>query len=65
MDGYRYWVERHKLLIELEQKKDALAERPEKEGLARAVELEKAFRERLDALYGQAREEFEPNRRTN
>ena len=64
MDGYRYWVERHKLLVELADKKAELAERDEAEANLRAVELERDFRGRLDALYGQARDEFE-GRRTN
>ena len=64
MDGYRYWVERHKLLIGLADKKAELAERDEATGNARAVELEKEFRGKLDALYGEARGEFE-GRQTN
>jgi hypothetical protein len=60
MDGYRYWVERHKLLLELEAQKAALDERPEKEALALAVELERAFRTKLDLLYAEAKSEFEP-----
>ena len=59
MNGYRYWVERHKLLVELERQKEVLAERPEKDRPGRATEIERAFRGRLDALYGEARAEFE------
>ncbi len=61
MNGYQYWVERHKLLIALAEKKEALAERPEQEALDRAVELEREFREKLDAIYAEARPEFEPS----
>ena len=59
MDGYRYWVERHKLLVELAEQKAVLAELDEAEANARAVVLETEFRGRLDALYGEARDQFE------
>ena len=62
MDGYRYWVDRHRLLVELEQQKEILGERPEADRPALAAELERGFRARLDALYSQARDEFETRR---
>ena len=62
MDGYRYWVERHKLLIELAQKKERLAELPLAARPAVEAELEREFRERLDRVYGEARGEFEGSR---
>lgn len=65
MDGYRYWVERHKLLIALAEKKEALAGRPDAEANAAAVVLEAGFRGQLDALYGEARDEFETPRTAN
>lgn len=65
MDGYRYWVERHKLLIALQEEKEALRGRPDGEAQARALELEAEFRGRLDALYGEARDEFKPSRESN
>lgn len=62
MDGYRYWVERHKLLVELDQQKEVLAEQSEATRPALTAELERAFRLKLDALYSEARGEFEtPN----
>jgi hypothetical protein len=62
MDGYRYWVERHKLLVELERAKAELGGLGERERGERTVELERAFRGKLDLLYSQARTEFEPSR---
>lgn len=59
MDGYRYWVERHRLLVELGNAKEELAGRSDAERSAAEVELDRAFREKLDALYGEARGEFE------
>lgn len=59
MDGYRYWVERHKLLLELEHAKQAAAGLPEAERRERTLVLERDFRVRLDALYAQARDEFQ------
>ena len=62
MDGYRYWVERHKLLVDLALQKEILVERSEAERPALAAELERAFRVKLDALYAQAHTEVEPPR---
>ena len=59
MDGYRYWVERHKLLVELEQQKGHIAGLPEAERAAGTLEVERDFRVKLDGLYAQAREQFE------
>jgi len=60
MDGYRYWVERHKLLVELAAAKEQLGGVPATERAARTLELERDFRRKLDALYGRARDSFEP-----
>ena len=60
MDGYRYWVERHKLLVDLQKQKEVLAEKREIDRAPIEAKLESEFRARLDALYGQARSEFEP-----
>lgn len=66
MNGYRYWVERHKLLVELaEAKQQQCAGLPAKDAAQRGLELELAFRARLDALYGEARDEFESRREPN
>jgi hypothetical protein len=59
MDGYRYWVERKKLLIALEAEKAEIAALPEGERDARTIAAELAFRQKLDAIYGRARQEFE------
>ena len=59
MDGYRYSVERHKLLIALEGDKERIAEQPDRAAEAHLIATERAFREQLDALYGQVRGEFE------
>jgi hypothetical protein len=58
MDGYRYWVERHKLLIALADEKDRVEGMPEREREVRTLELERAFRQKLDTIYGEARAEF-------
>jgi hypothetical protein len=65
MDGYRYWVERHKLLIALADEKEAAAGGSDREREVAGVTAELAFREKLDALYGQAREQFELGRDKN
>ncbi|HEX2573854.1 MAG TPA: hypothetical protein VH877_30175 [Polyangia bacterium] len=59
MDGYRYWVERHKLLIELDRAKQAATGLPEAERLKQTMALEHDFRAKLDALYAEARDQFE------
>jgi hypothetical protein len=58
MDGYRYWVERHKLLIALSDDKERVAARPDRERQQAEAELEADFRRKLDALYGEARDQF-------
>lgn len=65
MDGYRYWVERHRLLVELGEAKEQLAGRSDAEREGAEVELDRAFRDKLDALYGEARGEFEAARPRN
>lgn len=59
MDGYRYWVERHKLLIDLAHAKERAAGLPEDEQRRQTMALEGEFRVKLDALYAKARDEFE------
>ena len=59
MDGYRYWVERHRLLVTLEQEKEILVEKREAERPAIEARIESEFRARLDTLYADARVEFE------
>jgi hypothetical protein len=59
MNGYRYWVERHKLLLELANAKEQIAGLPEAERQERTMALEFDFRAKLDALYGKVRDEFE------
>jgi hypothetical protein len=59
MDGYRYWVERHKLLVELDRAKQAASGLPDAERLQQTMALEQDFRVKLDALYAQARDQFE------
>jgi hypothetical protein len=59
MDGYRYWVERHKLCIELERAKHAIDALPEAERLAQLQTAERDFRVKIDALYAHAQAEFE------
>lgn len=59
MDGYRYWVERHRLAVWLEDEKKKAAALPEAQRLERTLEAEREFRLRLDALYAQAQSEFE------
>jgi hypothetical protein len=60
MDGYRYWVERHKLLVELEEKKALFRGLSDAERTARTLEVEREFRSLLDRLYAEARQSFEP-----
>jgi hypothetical protein len=59
MNGYRYWVERHKLLVELASAKDKIEGLPEAERQQRTMALEGEFRAKLDALYGKVGSEFE------
>ena len=59
MNGYRYWVERHTLTLELEREKAAIAALPDEERRERTVAVEAEFRRKLDALYGEIRGEFE------
>ena len=59
MDGYRYWVERHKMLVDLEQQKEVLVEKRAADRPAVEARLERDFRDRLDTLYAEARAEFE------
>jgi len=59
MDGYRYWVERHKLLIALSDEKERVFARPDREREQAEAALEVEFRRKLDALYGDARDQFE------
>jgi hypothetical protein len=59
MNGYQYWVERHRLTAWLELERQAAKGLPEREGQARTLEAEREFRLRLDALYSQVRSEFE------
>ena len=65
MDGYRYWVERHKLLIALDEQREQLAGKPDREREQAGVELERGFCDRLDALYGEARDQFAGKRDRN
>jgi hypothetical protein len=58
MDGYRYWVERHRLAVWLEDEKTKAAALPEAQRLELTLAAEREFRRRLDALYGQAQSEF-------
>jgi len=59
MDGYRYWVERHKLCVELEREKDRIATLPEAAREQQTLVAERDFRIKLDALYARARDNFE------
>ena len=65
MDGYRYWVERHRLLINLAAAKELLAEKPDAERAIGEAELDRSFRTELDAIYGEARGEFETPKASN
>lgn len=60
MNGYRFWVERHKLATWLETEKNKLANLQEVERKRRLLELERDFRVKLDEIYGRVRLEFEP-----
>jgi hypothetical protein len=60
MNGYQYWVERHRLAAWLERQRQVAKQLPEKESLERMLDAEREFRLRLDALYSQVRSEFEP-----
>jgi hypothetical protein len=59
IDGYRYWVERHKLLLELAEARAQLGGRPDGERAQAEAALDQRFRERLDALYGEVRDQYE------
>jgi hypothetical protein len=59
MNGYQYWVQRHRLTVWLEEQKQKAAQLPDAERLARTLEAEREFRVKLDALYVQVRTEFE------
>jgi hypothetical protein len=59
MNGYRYWVERHRLAAWLEEERLRAASLPERERRAKELVAEREFRLKLDALYGQVRAEFE------
>jgi len=60
MNGYQFWVERHRLTAWLEKQRQVAKQLPERESLQRVLDAEREFRLRLDALYGQVRSEFEP-----
>ncbi len=62
MDGYRYWVERHRLTVWLEEKKQHAKTQPEAERLSTTLLAEQEFRQKLDQLYARVRSEFEPAR---
>jgi hypothetical protein len=59
MNGYTYWVERHRLAAWLEEQKRRARTLPDGERQTRVLEAEREFRARLDALYGQVRSQFE------
>ena len=65
MDGYRYWVARHRLLVDLAEARARLAEKPDAERADAEVALDRAFRDKLDAIYGEARGEFETDKARN
>lgn len=65
MDGYRYWVARHRLLVDLAEARAQLAEKPDAERAAGEIELDRNFRDQLDAIYGEARGEFETGKARN
>jgi hypothetical protein len=63
MDGYRYMVERNKLLIKLEEEQAKLAHLPEAEREAAMRQLEQEFDRKLADLYGQVAAEYPGERR--
>lgn len=60
MKGYRFWVERHKLMQWLEIETRKLEGMQEPERRQRTIELERDFRVKLDEIYGRVRLECEP-----
>ena len=62
MNGYQYWVERHRLTVWLEEKKQLAKTRPDAERLSATLVAEQEFRQKLDQLYARVRSEFEPLR---
>ena len=60
MKGYRYWIERHKLMLWLETETRKLEGLHELERKRRTSELERDFRVKLDEIYGRVRLECEP-----
>jgi hypothetical protein len=59
MDGYRYWVERHRLCVDLDREKERIATLPESERTEQTLIVERDFRIKLDALYARAQGNFE------
>ncbi len=58
MDGYRYAVERNKLLIWLEEEKRKLAELSAPERLEQTKDLEREFDRRMAGLYQKGKQIF-------
>ena len=63
MDGYRYMIERNRLMYKLEDDLAAIRHLPEIERRTRTNRLQAQFDRELAALYGTMAEEFPGERR--
>jgi hypothetical protein len=63
MDGYRYLVERNRLMIEFDREKTALRDLPEAERRAKNAGLQVEFDRKVAALYAQVAAEYPGERR--
>lgn len=63
MDGYRYLIERNRLLRELEAELDKLSTLPEPQRKAQRDRLQAEFDRRVAELYAQVASEFPGERR--
>ena len=63
MDGYRFMIERNRLMYKLEDDLAAIRHLPEIERRAKTNRLQAEFDRQLAALYGTVAEEFPGERR--
>ena len=63
MNGYRYMIERNRLMLKLEDDLAKIRHLPEIERRAKTNKLQAEFDRQLAALYGQVAEEYPGERR--
>jgi hypothetical protein len=64
MNGYRYMIERNRLMLKLEDDLAKIRHLPEIERRAKTNKLQAEFDRQLAALYGQVADEYPGERRT-